>query len=109
MPRTTPPTKNTENAGGEGMDWEPTRTTRIAAAQQQRATWVSPEIMEERKRDGTCLRCGGEHFRRDCRLLPPIRPNPRTTSKPSSTAAAAAKVEDKLDEEEGNSDGSENV
>jgi len=100
LPRTIAPTKNVESE--ERMDWEPTRTTGIAAAQQRRAAWVSQEVIEKRKREGTCIRCGGDHFVRGCHLLPAVRPNAQTSSK--RTTAATAKVEEVVEEEDNNSE-----
>lgn len=40
-----------------------------------RAVWVSREIMDQRRNDGLCLRCGGENHRvASCRLRPAVRP-----------------------------------
>jgi len=102
LPRTIAQTKDVES--GERMDWEPTRTTGAAAAQRRRATWVSREVIEKRMRDKTCIRCGGNHFVRECSFLPPTRPDSQTLSRTNGTATATAKVEEIAKEDDNNSE-----
>lgn len=61
---------------GEPMDWESSRTVTVASqSRARRAVWVSKEVLEERKAQGSCLRCGnGGHFSKQCELLPARRP-----------------------------------
>jgi hypothetical protein len=90
-------TKDIENK--ERIDWEPTCTTGIAAAQQQRTTWILQEVIEKRRKDRTCLCCRSNYFVQEYSFLPAVRPNSQTLSKPNSTAVATAKVEEIAEED----------
>ena len=100
------------------MDWEPTPKTAAGRASNRprnsdngrtRATWVSRNIIEERRTNGKCLRCGSsDHFIGNCGYLPPQRPQsaarprgaavkepseePRTSSKAKAAKAKKMKA-----------------
>lgn len=69
------PQQNPTNGNPDQMDWEPT-TTQVAATGQRRtaprttrrsARWASEEVLQARRNEGKCLRCGSkEHFVRNC-------------------------------------------
>jgi hypothetical protein len=53
----------------DAMDWEPSRT------QTQRATWVSQKEIDQRRDEGSCLRCGKNgHLISSCKLKPAQNP-----------------------------------
>ncbi len=72
------------------MDWQPsTRKAQVPTSNQserKRAQWVSKDVLEERRANNKCLRCGNSnHFVRSCRLLPPRPPQQgQTKVKPTS-------------------------
>ncbi|KAH0841257.1 hypothetical protein FOPE_06510 [Fonsecaea pedrosoi] len=79
------------------MEWEPSDATTAAVVRTQRAQWVSKEILDKRKEAGRCLRCGsGEHFVRQCSLLPAMRPRAGRTV---ATAITAEEGEEDLKNE----------
>jgi hypothetical protein len=66
--------KTTNNEADGAMDWEAT----VSAVQVRRAKWVDSSIIEQRKKEGNCFRCGSsEHRIRGCPYLPAQRPRPR--------------------------------
>lgn len=88
--RTTVP--EVETVPADDMDWSPTDPTTVvtSAVRAQRAQWVPPEVLEKRKADRRCLRCGKEgHFVRDCPLLPAIRERSRQVKRPVTHTAAS--------------------
>jgi hypothetical protein len=89
-----------QEAVGQPMDWEPTRTAPAAATRtgrsgdqkKPRAKWVSQQEIARRKEANLCLRCGsGDHYIGQCQLGPAKKPDamPARTKKPTSSAAAA--------------------
>ena len=60
------------------MDWEPAKPARVnnmMARNMKRATWVSREVLEQRKKKGLCIRCGHKgHRSTKCSFLPPEKP-----------------------------------
>jgi hypothetical protein len=75
-----------EKDAGEPMEWEPTAQVasgkppnhrRIRPDNRPRAKWVSKGVLEKRRENQECLRCGGDdHFIQECRYGPPKRPDP---------------------------------
>jgi len=69
------PQQNPPSGNPNQMDWEPT-TTQVAATGQRWSTprtagksarWASDEVLQTRRNEGKCLRCGSkEHFVRNC-------------------------------------------
>lgn len=56
-----------------GMDWETAPEVRVASASGTHAKRVSKDVLEARKKNGACLRCGNTGHRiRECTYLPPI-------------------------------------
>jgi hypothetical protein len=94
------------------MDWEST-STQIAALKkevnalrtkysdgQREARWASDAEMEKRRKNGSCLRCGGSgHFIRDCTKKAPRRPE----------QVAPARVDDNHHDNEPNSESDEDL
>jgi hypothetical protein len=84
-------------ASSESMDWEP--TSRAAANKPPRkgdkrtpAKWASKDVLEQRRADGVCLRCGGDdHFIDKCRYGPAKRPSRSTSSVGSSSSQRTTK------------------
>ena len=84
---------------GNSMDWEPTPQVSYGSATSRprndkaQAKWVSKEVLEQRRANQECLRCGGaDHFISKCRLSPATRPGNRD-SKPKRPAQVAATSE----------------
>jgi hypothetical protein len=65
------------------MDWE--TTSRVASGQTPSRTpakWVTSEVLDQRRRDSACLRCGETtHFISKCKLGPARRPSPGRAEK----------------------------
>ena len=87
------------------IDWEPTRanTTRLNPSRQnsapqnaqtgRRAKWVTPEVIEKRKANRLCIRCGASgHMISSCPVLPARRPQ-------TNVSASTAYVEPLLEED----------
>jgi hypothetical protein len=65
------------NEADGAMDWE----TTVSAVQARRAKWVDSSVIEQRKKDGNCFRCGARtHKIKECPYLPAQRP-PRPAQK----------------------------
>src|SRR5579871_6442637 len=81
---TTTPTTTSSDA----MDWEPSVNkvqTPVSGNEQKRAQWVSKDVLEERRANKRCLRCGGSsHFINSCKLLP-ARPPQQDKTKVKTT------------------------
>lgn len=46
-----------------------------AAVSKPRASWVEPEVIQKRRTEGRCLRCGAmKHQIRQCPYAPAMRP-----------------------------------
>ena len=78
--------KRTNN---DEMDWEPTKTHagQIESNDRRRAEWVSQDVIDGRRANKQCLRCGkNNHYVSQCRLGPARRPD-------NIQAKAAAAVE----------------
>lgn len=102
LPQQTLQTLKDEN--GDPMDWEPTQTVSVAAAQRNlrvqlpnsesnRAIWVSHEEIGRRVAAGLCLRCGRRGHRiRDCNLLPALNPNRKDKNSVSIQKTSAAPI-----------------
>ena len=84
-------TTNNEADGADGaMDWEAT----VSAVQVRRAKWVDSSVIEQRKKEGNCFRCGSsEHRIRGCPYLPAQRPRPRPQSNGQRQNAKVAHVD----------------
>jgi hypothetical protein len=90
---------------GDLMDWEPSR---VASGKRpnpyrtkpegQTARWVPPEVLEKRRANQECLRCGSpDHFISHCRLAPAKRPvQPRSESRKAQVAASSPEDEPPL-------------
>ena len=91
------PTSSTTNC--DTMDWEPSANkTQISTPNdgQKRAQWVSKDMLEKRKSNSLCLRCGGKgHFISSCKLLPAKPPQQ------NQTKARVTKVMDDVEEDDG--------
>ncbi|PHH54682.1 hypothetical protein CFIMG_007804RA00001 [Ceratocystis fimbriata CBS 114723] len=93
----------------DAMDWTPTP---VAAASQNapnkpRAKWVPPAVLENRKQNRLCFRCGASgHVIRTCPYLPPTPPTgQRPTRVNNSNVVVKPLLE--TDENNGPSPGSE--
>ncbi len=105
------------SSGPDLMDWEPTLTQmaaqiaqlqagglrtrgrqgreRSTPASERRAKWVNPEVIEQRRRDRLCLRCGdGTHFISRCPYRAPRRPPSAAAGPNASNVHAAPLLED---------------
>jgi len=89
-------TTTDEKDTGEQMEWEPTTQVASGKAPSRRtrpsnrpqAKWVSQKVIEGRRENQECLRCGGDdHFVRECRYSPPERPE---RSEPRQNKSAAS-------------------
>jgi hypothetical protein len=77
-------TKTANNEADNAMDWE----TTVTAVQTRRAKWVDSSVIEQRKKEGNCFRCGAKtHKIKACPYLPAQRP-----SRPAQKDARKAKV-----------------
>lgn len=60
------------------MDWEPSKSVNVSnlgAKMMKRATWVTKDILEQRREKGVCVRCGHKgHRSPKCNFLPPLKP-----------------------------------
>jgi hypothetical protein len=67
----------------DAMDWTAARITNATTQGNcKRATWVSQEVIQKRRKARVCLRCGNSgHFIRDCKFAPAQDPN-RTNQRP---------------------------
>ena len=85
----------TTQAEGESMDWQPT------VGSVRRAKWVSKEEMEDRRKNGNCLRCGSnEHHVKRCPYLPARRPGgANTTNRPQAATTTQPRIPPVLDDE----------
>jgi hypothetical protein len=80
------------------MDWEPTPKVSYGSApsrlrdDRRPAKWVTKEVLDQRRSQQKCLRCGGDdHFINRCRLAPAKRPtvvNDRGNRQPRAAASA---------------------
>ena len=79
------------------MDWEPTpRVASGTAPKKGRAKWVSQDILDQRRKDRACLRCGMDsHFIKSCPYEPARRPGPPLKDTRPKTSSATTKNEDK--------------
>ena len=69
-----PSNKQQDTVGEDKMDWEPSAQNRAGRIGKPYppAKWVPEEVIEKRKKEGSCLRCGMKNHRiRECRFLPP--------------------------------------
>lgn len=69
------------NAQGNGSRKEPQRSnyrgTNYNNSNRERAKFVSPDVVEQRRQEGACIRCGTHgHDAIKCRLAPPSIPRP---------------------------------
>jgi hypothetical protein len=75
----TPQTRESEVVTAvDAMDWAP--SVQVTAARTKRAQWVGKDVLERRREEGRCFRCGDtEHVISKCDLLPAQKPrNDRT-------------------------------
>lgn len=86
--------KKESSARADSMDWEP--TPRAAANKQSArkddkrtpAKWVTMDVLNQRRADGDCLRCGrDDHFIDKCRYGPAKKPARSTSSASSSSSS----------------------
>jgi hypothetical protein len=88
------------------MDWEPTRANTARSAPQnqrsgsqdnqtqRRAKWVTREVIEQRKSNRLCIRCGASgHMINSCSVLPARRPQ-------TNVVVATTHIEPLLEEED---------
>jgi hypothetical protein len=79
------------------MDWAPT-PIQVAAARTKRAQWVEKDVLQKRREEERCLRCGEEgHFVSGCTLLPAVPPKGIRT-KPKKVRVKAAGLEEESSE-----------
>jgi hypothetical protein len=78
-PRAKKITTTSITTNSDTMDWEPSINkvhTPVSGNEQKRAQWVSKDVLEERRSNNKCLRCGGNgHFVSSCKLLPARPPH----------------------------------
>ena len=78
------------------MDWEATpQAASGTGPSRPPAKWVTPEVLEKRRRDNACLRCGETtHFVLKCKFGPARRPLPSRVERKAtrSTTKGSAKV-----------------
>jgi hypothetical protein len=90
------------------MDWE--ATPRVASGYTSSripAKWVTLEVLDQRRKDGACLRCGETtHFISRCKLGPARRPSPGRTEKKATRSTK--KKELPREEEVSESEATEN-
>jgi hypothetical protein len=90
------------------MDWE--ATPRVASGYTSSripARWVTLEVLDQRRKDGACLRCGETtHFISKCKLGPARRPSPGRTEKKATRSTK--KKELPREEEVSESEATEN-
>ncbi len=81
---------------GDTMDWESsTNRVQVNGQERKRAKWVPQEVMEKRKAEHRCLRCGEKgHFIGNCKLLPAKPPH---YPEPAKTKVMEAKVAETSD------------
>ena len=85
--------------GNSGMEWEPTPQVSYGSAtirprnDKAQAKWVSKEVLDQRRANQECLRCGGDdHFVSRCRLGPATRPGkPKRPAQVAATSESAPK------------------
>jgi hypothetical protein len=106
---TAPNTRNQSKADRDAMDWEPTRANAGRAEGynsgnnngKERAKWVHKDIVDQRRKDGRCLRCGkAGHFIQKCALAPARRP--------ASARAGRTSDDDGSDDDHSDIEGSKN-
>jgi hypothetical protein len=76
-----------ESDNSSNMDWEPTprvsagtASNRFRGENKPQAKWVTKEVLEQRRIDRECLRCGAsDHFISECGYAPAKRPKGRDT------------------------------
>jgi hypothetical protein len=89
------------------MDWEATPQVASGKAQStKQAEWVSKDVIDQRKKEGHCLRCGKDsHFIKSCPYKPAKRPESRLRT---SAAVEEKRKEPPLEwEPDSESDGSD--
>lgn len=91
-----------DTAVEDKMDWELSpRTSSGQPPKRIPAKWVTQEVLNKRKRDGACLRCGHDtHFISGCKFGPAQRPNSSRPSERKSTASSNRKKTTKTTIEE---------
>jgi hypothetical protein len=96
--RTTPQFTTSETVPApDVMDWVPT-PIQAATARTKRAQWVERDVIQKRREEERCLRCGEEgHFVSSCALLPAVPPKSIRT-RPEKVRVKAASVEEDLSE-----------
>lgn len=91
--RTTPQFTTPETVlAPDVMDWAPT-PIQVATARTKRAQWVEKDVIQKRREEDRCLRCGKEeHFVSNCDLLPAVPPKGIYT-KPKKVRIMAASLD----------------
>jgi retrotransposon gag protein len=75
------------------MDWAPT-PIQVATARTRQAQWVEKDVIQKRREEGRCLRCGEDgHFVAGCPLLPAAPPKGIRT-KPKKVGVKAVRLEE---------------
>jgi hypothetical protein len=97
-PRTTPQFTTPETVPApDVMDWAPT-PIQVATARTKRAQWVERDVIQKRREEERCLRCGEEgHFVSSCSLLPAVPPKGVRT-KPKRVRIKTVSIEEDLSE-----------
>ena len=92
--RTTPQFMTPETVPApDVMDWAPT-PIQVATARTKRAQWVEKDVIQKRREEERCLRCGEEgHFVSRCDLLPAVPPKGVRT-KPKRVRVKAASLDE---------------
>lgn len=71
-------TSSRQQAESCEMDWESVNSATINSMEAKtvkRATWVSKEVLEQRRKKNLCVRCGHKgHRSKKCSFLPPQKP-----------------------------------
>lgn len=99
-PRAATRVRTTPTPVVDEMDWQPS-VNKVQAPvngnnERKRAQWVSKDVLEERRANNKCLRCGGNgHFVHSCRLLPARPPQQGQTKVKATNIKNDAKDDDK--------------
>jgi hypothetical protein len=96
-----PPQRRTNpRESTDTMDWEPSPRARVvpthASGSRKRAKWVSDDVIQSRRNNNQCFRCGSDkHRAQRCDLLPAERPLQTVAVRPDH-----GREQDESDDEE---------